>query len=113
MVYSNAYFCILYNSPNQNLFLKFKDNQYDPRFCIKKIHEIDIYLSYIAYAEYNYIINPNFRYDVVLSELIFKYKNRFEAYLKYWNLLVRKDSKYKNFKKAHYISEIFGNYLQQ
>jgi hypothetical protein len=127
----------------QKIFKKYSDTPFEPKFCIKKIKEIDAYLSYIAFAEMNIVLtnvkinsennyshsqifnnqlfnlnnsdsspsNSNksvdYKIDEILSELIFKFKNRIEAYLKYWQLLVKKDCKFKNYKKAHSLSEIF------
>jgi hypothetical protein len=90
-------------NPDQKLFKK-KNN---PKYCVKKIKQLDNYISYIAYAELNYIVDPFFRIDEVLSELIFKFKNRVEAYLKYWQLLAKKGGNFYNYKKAHSVSEIF------
>lgn len=94
------------------LYAKFNSEQYlftepyDPKYCVKKIKEKDVYLSYISYAEMNYIINDTYRIDEVLSELIFKYKNKVEAYLKYWQLLVK--GVYKNLKKLIQCLKFFG-----
>lgn len=123
---------------SQKIFKKYSDTPIEPKLCIKKIKEIDPYLSYIAFAEMNIILtntkvnsennyshsqifnlnnsdsspsNSNkshdYKIDEILSELIFKFKNRIEAYLKYWQLLVKKESIFKNYKKAHSLSEIF------
>jgi hypothetical protein len=108
----------------QTLFVISKETKdtsplYDPKFCVKKIKEYDQYLSYIAYSELTCIfsitstnLNENSvtpKIDEILSELIFKYQNRYEAYLKYWQLLTCKNSLYKNYKKALVMSEVFWN----
>ncbi len=78
---------------------------YDSKVCIKKIKEKDVYLAYIAYAEYNSLIDKDFKIYQVLSELISKYSNRIEAYLRYWHLLVK--GREKDYKLAHQLSELF------
>jgi len=93
------------NFPQQKLFKN--EIIFDAKYCALKINEYDKYLFYIAYAELNYIKNPEYRIDEVLSELIFnpKYKNRIEAYLRFWQLLVK--GKYMDFKKAFSLSEVY------
>jgi len=78
---------------------------YDPLFCIKKIKELNDYLSYIAYAEYNHILSDEYQIDVILNQLISKYPNKIEAYLRYWQLLIK--GKYKNHSKANSLSEVY------
>jgi hypothetical protein len=79
----------------------------DPKICIKKIKEKDTYLSYLAYIEYNRYISEDknvFNVSVVLSELITKYPNRIEGFLRYWSILVKEE---KNYKLAQLLSEMF------
>jgi hypothetical protein len=78
---------------------------YDPKYCIKKIKEKDDYLSYIAYAEYNYLVNENYSIDKLLKQLMSKYSNKIEAYLRYWQLLTK--GKYQNYELANSISEVY------
>lgn len=80
---------------------------HDLKFIINKIKEKDSYLSYLAYGEYNYIINENFAYDKLLLQLINSYPQRAEGYLRYWQLLIDKESKFKNFDKANSLSDFF------
>lgn len=78
---------------------------YEPKYCIKKIKEKDDYLSYICYAEYNYLIDDNYQIDKLLKQLINKYPNKVEAYLRYWQLLTK--GKFKNYEQANKISEFY------
>jgi hypothetical protein len=78
---------------------------YDPLYCIKKIKEHSDYLSYIAYAEYNHLISDDYQIDVILEQLISKYPDKIEAYLRYWQLSIK--GKYKNHTKANILSEKF------
>jgi hypothetical protein len=103
------YICIYCNSnPEQKIFKKFLEQPYEAVYCVKKIKELDPYLSYIAFAELHFILDSSeekFKIDEILKELIFKFSFRYEAYLKYWQILVQNDSKFKNNKKAHALSE--------
>lgn len=87
--------------PEQKAFSKF----YEPKQCVKKIKDKDVYLGYLAYAEYNSLINKSFNSESILVEIIYKYPKRIEAYLKLWNKLVKNTPK--DYKKAHAISEVF------
>ena len=89
--------------PSQTLF---KDI-YNPLYSIKKIKEKDLYLSYIVFAEYKYLINEDESIDKVLKQLISKYPNKVEAYLKYWQILTDKKGKFNNYQTAHHISDIY------
>lgn len=80
-------------------------NVYDPKYCIKKIKERDPYLAYMAYADYHFYTNDNFSIDKLLKQLISKYSNKVEAYLRYWQLLIK--GRYKNYELANSISEIY------
>jgi hypothetical protein len=93
--------------PEQKAFTDLKSSPLtlDPKLCAKKIKEKDIYLGYIAYTEYQYLINPNYQIKSIYSELIAKYPTRIEAYLKFWYYLVK--SKEKDYKLAHQLSEVF------
>jgi hypothetical protein len=42
-----------------------------------------------------------------LRQLIAKYPHRVEAYLRYWQLLVQSDGRFKNYEAAHSFSEIY------
>jgi len=90
-------FCQIHK--DQNLFEEF----YEPKFCIKKIKEIDPYFSYLVYAEYNYILNENYEIIKILKQIISKFPHRIETYLRYWQLLVK--GKLKNLVYAHKLSE--------
>lgn len=85
----------------QNSFLKTTD----PKICIKKIKEKDLYISYIAYAEYNTLMDPNYNINEILSELIAKYPTKIEAYLKYWGLLTKGPKR--DYKLCLKLSEMF------
>lgn len=89
------------HNPNQ----KFFENVIDPKICVKNIKEKNPYISYLVYAELNYIMNEKFKIDDILNELISKFPLRIEAYLRYWQLLVK--GNLKDLKKAHSLSEIF------
>jgi hypothetical protein len=93
----------VYLHKNQKLFQE--KNVYEPKYCIKKIKEKDDYLSYISYAEYNYLIDENYQIDKLLKQLIHKYPNKVEAYLRYWQLLTK--GKFKNYEQANKISEFY------
>ena len=92
-------FCM--HNPKQTFFT----NVIDPKICVKKIKEKNPYLSYLVYAELNYITNEKFKIDDILNELIRKFPTRIEAYLRYWQLLVK--GNLKDLKKAHSLSDIF------
>jgi len=87
--------------PDQKAFTKY----YDPKHCVKRIKDKDIYLGYLAYAEYNCLINKSFNPENIYAEIIYKYPKRIEAYLKFWNRLVKGSPK--EYKKAHSLSEVF------
>jgi len=87
--------------PDQKAFVKF----YDPKHCVKKIKERDVYLGYLAYAEYNSLINKSFNPENIFMEIIYKYPKRIEGYLKFWSRLVKNTPK--EYKKAHSLSEVF------
>ena len=91
-------FCQMH--PNQKIFEEF----YNAKFCIKKIKDIDVYYSYLAYAEYNYILNNDYQIDKILKQMISKYPHRIETYLRYWQLLIK--GNFKNLTLAHKISEV-------
>jgi hypothetical protein len=88
-------------NPKQKLF----KSPIDPKLCIKKVKEKDIYIAYLLYAEYNILLDSDFKINPILSELISKYPTRIDAYLKYWNLLVK--GKEKDYKLALNLSETF------
>jgi hypothetical protein len=88
--------------PNQKVF---QTKIIDPKLCIKKIKMIDSYYSYIAYADYNYMIDNKYDSGVILAELINKYPKKIEAYLKYWYLLAKGPNK--DYKLCHKLSEMF------
>jgi hypothetical protein len=87
--------------PDQKAFTKF----YEPKHCVKKIKDKDVYLGYLAYCEYNSLMNKNYNSESILVEIIYKYPKRIEAYLKLWNRLVKNTPK--DYKKAIAISEVF------
>jgi hypothetical protein len=84
---------------------KYFKNPVDPKLCVKKVKEKDIYIAYLMYAEYNTMINPNYQITTILSELVTKYPTRIDAYLKYWYVLVKGNAK--DYKLALQISETF------
>jgi hypothetical protein len=90
-------------NPKQNLFNP--SSVYEAIYCIKKIKERDGYLAYLAYAEYNNLIYESFAVDKLLKQLLSKYPNKVEGYLRYWQLLIK--GKYKNYELSHTISEIY------
>ena len=92
-------FCQIHK--DQNIFEEF----YEPKFCIKKIKEIDPFFSYLAYAEFNYIINENYEIDKILKQMMAKFPHRIETYLRYWQLLIK--GNLKNLGLAHKLSEVF------
>jgi hypothetical protein len=100
-------FCQIH--PNQKLFGNTNTNiiMNDPKLYIKKIKDIDDYLAYIAYGEHHYLIDDKYSYDKVLRQLIHKYPNKVEAFLRYWQLLTEKNGKFKNYDLAHSISEVY------
>jgi hypothetical protein len=83
---------------------KFFKTQVDPKVCIKKMKEKDIYISYLMYAFYNSMIDTNYQIKNILSELVTKYPTRIDAYLKYWYILVKD---LKDYKLASQLSETF------
>jgi len=87
--------------PEQKAFTNF----FDPKHCVKKIKDKDVYLGYLAYAEYNTLINKNFNPESIFVEIIYKYPKRIEGYLKLWSRLVK--GPVKEYKKAHSLSEVF------
>jgi hypothetical protein len=87
-------------NPKQTFF----DGSIDPKFCVKKIKDKNPYLSYLVYAEFNYFLNDKFKIEEILNELIKKFPMRIEAYLRYWQLLVK--GNLKDYKKAHNLSEV-------
>ena len=94
-----AAFCEIHK--NQNIFYDF----YDSKYCIKKIKDIDPFFSYLAYAEYNFILDDEYEIDKILKQMMMKYPNRIETYLKYWQLLIR--GKLKNLNLAYKFSEAY------
>ena len=86
---------------NQNIF----EDYYEPKYCIKKIKEIDPFFSYLAYSEYNYILDCNYEIDKIFQEMMLKYPNRIETYLKYWQLLIK--GNLKNLNLAYKYSEAY------
>ena len=92
-------YCI--QNPKQTFF----QGNIDPKLCVKKIKEKNPYISYLVYAELNFLLNDKFRIEEILNELIKKFPTRIEAYLRYWQLLVK--GNLKDYKKAHHLSEIF------
>lgn len=92
--------------PYFNLTAISNDNKiYEPKFCIRKIQEIDSYLAYLAYSDYQYYATENFSIDKLLKQLLSKYSDKAAAYLRYWQLLIK--GKYKNYDLANSISEIY------
>jgi len=93
------------NASNQTLFKS--SLLYDAKYCAMKIKHYDKYLFYIAYAELSYILTQDYKIDEVLSDLIFnpQYKNRIEAYLRYWQLLVK--GRFMDYRKANTLSELY------
>jgi hypothetical protein len=87
-------------NPNQKYFKNFTD----PKLCIKKVKDIDIYIAFIMYAEYSNLIIPNYDITNILSELVIKYPTRIDAYMRYWFVLVKKS---KDYKLASQLSETF------
>lgn len=87
--------------PEQKAFIKF----YDPKHFVKKIKDKDVYLGYLAYAEYNSLFNKNFNPENIFVEIIYKFPKRIEGYLKFWSRLVK--GAVKEYKKAHSLSEVF------
>lgn len=87
-------------NPKQTFF----DQFVDPKICVKKIKEKNPYISYLVYAELNYILNDKFKIDDILNELLRKFPMRIEAYLRYWQLLVK--GNLKDYKRAHSLSEV-------
>jgi tetratricopeptide (TPR) repeat protein len=79
----------------------------DPKVFVKKIKDKDLYMGYLVYAEYNYLLNQEFNINTILEELVTKFPNKIEAYLKYWYSLVKGKERERDFKKAHQLSEIF------
>jgi tetratricopeptide (TPR) repeat protein len=77
----------------------------DPKHCIRVIKERDMYLAYIVYAEYSLMCDANFQVIPVYKELVTKYPNRIDAYLRYWSILTK--SKDEDFKLAIQLSETF------
>lgn len=108
----------IYSETNKDQTL-FK-HTYDPRYVIKMIKRKDSYLSYIAYVQFNYIVNPGYDPEEVLSELLIRYSDRIEAYLLHWQVIAkgRNTGKYpstgagasvttgKNYKKLRSIAEV-------
>lgn len=94
-----ATFCEIHK--NQNIF----EDYYDPKYCIKKIKDIDPFFSYLAYAEYNFILDNDYEIDKILKQMMVKYPNRIETYLKYWQLLTK--GKLKNLNLAYKYSEAY------
>ena len=88
------------SNKNTKIFKEFLD----PKFYIKKIKNIDNYISYIVYSQMMYIIKDDFKIDSVLNELIQKFKYRLEAYFFYWHLLYK--GKYQNYNTANMLTEI-------
>jgi hypothetical protein len=80
-------------------------NVYDPKYCVKRIKERDIYLAYIVFAEFNHIHDDNFSVVSIYKELVNKYPTRIDAYLRYWSLLTK--GRFKDYKQALQLSETF------
>lgn len=98
--------------PDQNVFSTEvsdkNDNssfKLDPKVLVKRIKDKDVYMGYIVYAEYNYILDKNFKIKTILEELVTRFPTKIEAYLRYWHLLIKGEDK--DYKKAHQLSEIF------
>ena len=87
-------------NPKQKYFV----NPTDPRICIKKVKDRDIYISYLMYAVHNSITDSNYKITDILSELVMKYPTRIDVYLKYWYVLVKE---IKDYKLASQLSEKF------
>jgi len=85
---------------NTKIFKQFLD----PKLYIKKIKNIDNYLSYVVYSQMMYITKEDFKIDSVLNELIQKFKYRLEAYFFYWHLLYK--GKYQDYSTAYMLTEI-------
>lgn len=92
----------LYCEANKNtkIFKEFLE----PKYYVKAIKNCDNYLSYIVYSQMMYFSQEDFKIELVLNELIQKFKHRLEAYFFYWNLLNK--GKYKNYNKASKLTEI-------
>lgn len=88
----------------KNKYSKYFQEFSDPKFYIKKIKNLDDYLSYIAYSQMMYITKEDFKIDLVLLELIEKFENKYESYYFYCNLLYK--GKFQNLEKAFSITEI-------
>jgi hypothetical protein len=87
--------------PQQKVF----KNIHDPKYCVKRIKERDIYLAYIVFAEYNFIQDNDFAIILIYKELVKKYPTRIDAYLRYWSILTK--GKHKDYKQALQLSETF------
>jgi len=88
-------------NPEQKNFSNF----FDPKHYVKKIKDKDVYLGYLAYAEFNCLMNKTFNPENIFVEIIYKFPKRIEGYLKLWNRLVKGNPK--EYKKAHSLSEVF------
>lgn len=80
--------CFVIQNPDQVYF----DNIYNPKYCIKKIKEIDSYIYYIAYSEYSTITTKKHESITLMKSLLTKFPNRIEAYLKTWQILIKGNS---------------------
>jgi len=88
------------NNKKTKIFHQFND----PKFYIKKIKNLDNYLSYIAYSQMMYITKEDYKIETVLNELIQKFIYRLEAYFFYWQLLYK--GKYQNYNTANKLTEV-------
>ena len=89
----------------------FKTIAKNTKYCIKKIQEIDSYLGYIAYSEHNEIFRELNNLEELLKELITKYPNKPEAYLKYWDSLMTNYEYFSNnlTKATRIIYQLYNN----
>jgi hypothetical protein len=76
----------------------------DPKLLIKTIKEKDLYFGYLLYAEHKYLLDSKYNMKAVLTELIIKYPNKNEAYLRLWTFLVK--GEFKDYKLANQLSEV-------
>jgi hypothetical protein len=111
IIYYYYYFRWLFTFIGAFITLKSKQtffkNSHDALYCIKKIKEKDPYLSYLVYGQYNYIIDNHYSFDKILKQLITNYPQRVEAFFKYWQILVDKKGRFKNYQAANQISEFY------
>lgn len=88
-------------NPKQNCFSCISS----PKFYIRKIKDLDAYLGYLAYTQYNCLVDKNFNPENIFIEIMERYPKRYETLLFYWNFLTK--SNQKDFTKAFMLSEIY------